>query len=398
MNVYAWKGTNHLQESIAGIFKAETPLMAKIQLSTQGVQLTGLKPYVRYEHYLQKNPTFEDITQFFYQLATLLQAGLPLLTGLNLLASQQPNPHMKLAIRSMVTQLSHGVSFSEAISQQPLFQAPLIYHLIRCGEVSGRLELTMMQLVFYRMNRSELKKTIQQALTYPCVLLCVGVCIALGFIEGVLPAFQRLFHDMHAPLPYWTQLILQFTTHCHTHLIQLLLGGLTLLAFGWIGFTRITGLSQLFSVCLHKVPVLGTLWQLRFLLRFTKTLSLLLSAGLCLLEALHWTAQTLSDPLHREIILQLCRAMEVGEPLSQEMQRHHVFPSFLLQMVMIGEESAQLSVLLDKAAVYYEHDLKRTLQHLSSILEPVMMCTLGLLIGGLVVAIYLPLFQLGSVF
>lgn len=317
---------------------------------------------------------------FFRQFATLMQAGIPIDSCCDILAKNQQKPAMSALIVAIKHDLANGHHLSDCLRRHANYFDHLTCQLIHIGEETGKLETMLLSTANYHENTLLFKKNLYQALFYPCVITATALIIFLAMLIFIIPKFSELFQDSHVPLPYLTLFIFRLSALLRTH--------------GWLILLALTLSAFLFKN--HFPAIYKPYSRKNNLSRFSRHLALTISAGIPIIQALSIVNVSTSEPYFRHLVLQLQRKINSGLSLYQAMSNEPLFPHLLIQLVKIGEESGQLEAMLSKFADLSEADMSAFLKKLNQLLEPLIMLVLGVLIGGLVIGMYLPVFKLGS--
>lgn len=393
-SLFHWQGKDKAGQNISGEARAANAQALSMQLKRQGVVVTRMKKKL-----LQRTQriTEQDLCMFARQFATLLKAGLPLLQSFDILAHGHANPSVTRLLLDIRSDIETGTSLTQAFRRHPKYFDPLFCHLIAAGEQAGILDSLLSRLAIYREKSLALKRKIRSAMFYPAAVLSVAVIVTSVIMVWVIPSFKSVFSSFGAELPWPTLLVIwlsdQFVSYG-----PLMLGTSSVAA---VLFRRLWKRSARLQMntdrLLLKLPLLGPIVRKAVIARWTRTLSTLFAAGIPLVESLDAVAGTAGNAVYHQATLRIASAVRAGNSLSLAMQQSRVFPPLALQMTAIGEESGALDELLRKVAEFHEEEVDAAVASLSSLLEPVIMVVLGVLIGGLVIAMYLPIFKLGAV-
>jgi type IV pilus assembly protein PilC len=398
---FAWRGVNRKGDMQHGVIDAHSPEDVSGQLKLQRIRVTRIQRQFNLPNWLpfnaQPRVSARDITQFTRQLATLLHAGVPLLQAFDILSRGEGNAALKKLIRELRTQVEGGAALNQALRQHTAFDA-LYCNLVAVGELAGMLD-TMLERLAHHLEKSEaLRTTIRSALIYPSAVLAIAGLVLVSILVFVVPAFQTIFTSFGAELPWLTQVVIALSEGLQRNGLWFLAG--TALAAWWLKRQvqqRIHWRRTLHRLLL-RLPIAGPLTRHACTARWTRTLATLFAAGVPLTEALE-AVQGVTGHLLFQAATQAIQAQLIqGQALSRALDSTEgLFPPMVVQMCAIGEESGALDHMLEKTADHYEREVDSTVARLSTLLEPFIMVVLGLLIGGLVMALYLPIFQLGQV-
>lgn len=395
---YLWEGLNPQGLKLKGEIRASSLVLAKAELIRQGLicQKIRKKRSLPFNQYFNRLKAIE-ICVFSQQLATAINAGIPLIQALELAEKSQKKHLMKTLIEAIRKDIGNGLTFAEALQKHPRYFSPLFSSLIELGEKSGTLDTMLNQVATYQEKVETIKKKIKKTLSYPLFILIFALGITIALLTFVVPQFEILFHNFGAELPALTRAIIHLSSFFQ-HQAYLLLPVSFSLAFAFIQFKKRTpGFKQGLERLALKLPLLGSLMQKASIARFSRTLAISFAAGLPLVEALKLVAAVAGNSYYRAAITTMGEEISRGQTISQAMQNSLIFPDLAIQMLAIGEESGSLEQMLIKIAAFYEEEVNNIIDSLSNLLEPLIMAFLGILVGGLVIAMYLPIFKLGSV-
>jgi len=395
---YQWQGINKQGQAVQGELSAKTRGLAKAELQRQGfvVRRIQLKSSPLFSFSTKKIST-RDLALFIRQLTTLLNAGIPLLQAFDSLSKGQKNPSLEKLINTLKMDIKAGMPLSQVFAKHPQYFDKLMCHLIFAGEQSGTLETILAKIANYKENMQKIKTKIKKALFYPSVILIVALGVTLLLLLFVVPQFKSLFAGLGAQLPSFTLGILGISAFIQQFwwLVGLLI---TLLSLSFLHLKRTSPyFSYQLDKCLLKTPLIGLILQKAAIARFARTLATTTAAGLAMLDALSCTAGTVGNQVYQAAILKIREQVATGFALETAMRAYSLFSTHVLQMVAVGEESGTLEAMLHKIADYYEDDVAHAVDGLSSLIEPILMIILGIIMGSLIIAMYLPIFKLGSV-
>jgi type IV pilus assembly protein PilC len=395
---FNWTGRDKSGNISKGKIDAADMATAKAMLRRQGIN-----PHrVRREGsglFSRRNAAIKpvDIAFFIRQLATMMKAGVPLLQALDLVANGADKVKLKKMIYQIRDDVNGGLEFAKALTRHPDYFDDLVCSLVHAGEQSGSLETMLDRIATYKEKIESLKKKIKKAMTYPLAVIAVGIIVSAILLVEVVPQFEAIFIGFGADLPAFTRLVIDMSEWMQQWWFICLISAV---AFAF-GFAKLKAKSQTFSDAVDravlKIPVFGPILHKAAVARFARTLSTTFAAGVPLVEALDSAAGAAGNVVYRNAIYQIRNGVSTGQALQHAVQMTGVFPVMTVQMIAIGEESGSLDHMLDKIATFYEEDVDNAVDNLSSLLEPLIMVVLGVLVGGLVIAMYLPIFQLGNV-
>lgn len=394
---FHYEGVNKAGQKMEGDIQARSLAIAKADLRKQGI-VTNKVVKKRKPFFDRKNKkiTSGDITIFSRQLATMIESGIPLVQSFDIVAKGQSNKRLQNLIEEIKHDIETGLTLSESLIKHPEYFNELFCNLVDAGEKSGSLEIMLDKVSTYKEKIESIKKKIKKALTYPMAVMVVAFLVTAGLLIFVVPQFESLFQGFGADLPAMTRGVVNMSQffQSYWYIIFGVLGGAI---YGFI-YAKNHSLSFAQSVdrALLKLPVIGPIMEKAAIARFTRTLSITFAAGLPLVEALKSVAGATGNIIYSKATEQIKDEVSTGQQMNVAMENTHLFPNMVIQMVAIGEESGALEKMLSKVADFYEEDVDNAVDALSSLLEPIIMSILGILVGGLVIAMYLPIFKLGS--
>ncbi|MSP53189.1 MAG: type II secretion system F family protein [Gammaproteobacteria bacterium] len=400
-NVFSfnWEGINRKQQFCSGTIIARNLISARLKLKQQGVLIKKLQKNSRLINFFN-NPSLnkKTVMHFTRQLTTLLTAGIPLIQGLAIICNSNKSTILRKITYDLKLKIENGSSLTAALQQHPRSFDDLFCALINVGEQSGTLDIMLERIARHYENIELLKNKIRKALTYPCAIVVVAIVVSAILLLKVIPTFAALFTSSGHVLPLFTQLVINFSHVCQQYGIFMIMLFMAIpISWHWLRKHSKNWLQRT-DIFLLKLPLFGTLLRKAILARFCRTLATTFSAGLPILTCLQITAKAANNLYYQKAILQIGISISRGEALHKSMEASDAFPDMLLQMTAIGEESGNLEQMINRAATLYEEEVDRIISNLSSLLEPAIMTILGILIGGLVIAMYLPIFRIGQVF
>lgn len=394
---FHYEGINKASQKMIGDIQARSLAIAKADLRKQGIIINKIAKK-RKSLFDRKNKKIKpnDITVFSRQLATMIESGIPLVQSFDIVSKGQNNNRLKELINSIKHDVETGLTLSEALIKYPIHFNPLFCNLIDAGEKSGSLDIMLDKVATYKEKIETIKKKIKKALTYPIAVMIVAFIVSTGLLMFVVPQFESLFKGFGADLPAMTKAVVNMSKFMQSYwyVIFGILGAL-IYAFSYAKKNSLT-FAQKLDKALLKFPVIGPILEKAAIARFTRTLSITFAAGLPLVEALKSVAGATGNIIFANATEKIREDVSTGQQMNTAMENTRLFPNMVVQMVAIGEESGALEKMLSKVADFYEEDVDNAVDALSSLLEPIIMSILGVLVGGLVVAMYLPIFKLGS--
>jgi type IV pilus assembly protein PilC len=393
---FVWEGTDKKGKRLKGKMLAVSEAAVKADLRKQGV----LAKKVRKEVQLFKSGKkveAEDIALFARQLATMLQAGIPMVQCFDIIGNGHDKPSVQKLVLAVKADIEAGTSLHESLAKHPLYFDDLFVNLVEAGEQAGALETLLDKVATYKEKTEALKKKIKKALFYPAAVLAVAVIVTIILLVFVIPQFENLFKGFGADLPAFTQMVINLSKAVQEHGIYM--GAVV--AAGFYAFfyfkKRSRPMRRSLDRMLLKAPVVGPIMVKAAIARYARTLSTMFAAGVPLVEALTSVAGATGNIVYEEATLRIRDEVSTGQRLQRSMESTSLFPNMVIQMIAVGEESGSLDAMAAKVADFYEADVDAAVDAMSSLLEPLIMAILGVLVGGLVIAMYLPIFKLGAV-
>ncbi|GAA4900421.1 type II secretion system F family protein [Ferrimonas pelagia] len=394
---FNWQGRNQKGDKISGELRGASAMAIKALLRKQGVTPTKVvkKPKPLFARKAKIRPA--DIAVITRQIATMLLAGVPLVTALEMIANGHENAAMRKLLGEILEEIQSGTPVNQALRPHRLYFDELYCDLVAAGEQSGTLDQVFDRIATYREKSEALKSKIKKAMFYPAAVVTVAIGVTLLLLLFVVPQFEAIFSDFGADLPLFTQFVVNLSRFVQSSWYYFF-GVATLLVWA---FTRAHRNSQQVrdkvDAAILKLPVISPILHKGAMAKFSRTLATTFAAGVPLVEGLDASAGASGNAVYRHGILKIKQEVISGLQMNVAMRTVNLFPDMLIQMVMIGEESGSLDDMLNKVANIYEMEVDDAVDGLSTLIEPMLMVVLGTLVGGLVVAMYLPIFQLGNV-
>ncbi len=398
---YLWEGIDGNGQPSTGEISCRSPAIAKATLLRQGVTPSRLrrKPKALPGLSLGRGgaPKAADIANFTRQVATMMQAGAPLLRSFDIIADGFSKPRMRQLVQAVRDSVAGGDSFAAALRKHPKHFGGLFCSLVDAGEQAGALETILDQIAGYQEKMESLKAKVKKAMTYPVAVILVALIVSGILLVEVVPRFEDVFSGFGAELPAFTQLVIAMSDWLQAWWLPLLIVLGAVGALLRLAVPRSPALRRQLDVLALKMPIAGGIIEMTVVARTARTLATTFAAGVPLIDALSSVAGAAGNRLFEEAILRIRDEVSAGHPLNQAMANTGRFPGMVVQMAMIGEEAGALDDMLAKAAAYYEEQVDNRVDNLTALMEPLIMAVLGVLIGGLIIAMYLPIFQLGAV-
>jgi len=393
--VFSWQGTDRKGKTVKGEMKAAGDTFVKASLRRQGINVTKISKNSSFKK--GGKVTEKDVTLFTRQLATMMKAGVPLLQSFDIVGKGHSNLSVSKLLGDIKADVETGSSLSQAFRKYPLYFDPLFCNLIGAGEQAGILDALLDRLATYKEKILAIKGKIKSALFYPISIIVVAFVITAVIMIFVIPAFKELFSNFGADLPTPTLVVMAISDFFVSYwwaIFGAIGGSLWFFFYTW---KRSDKMQATMDRLLLKLPLFGELIRKATVARFARTLSTMFAAGVPLVEALDSVAGACGNRVYYDATKKVQSEISTGTSLTVAMQNVEVFPNMVLQMVAIGEESGALDSMLSKVADFFEGEVDDAVDALSSLMEPIIMVVLGVLIGGLVIAMYLPIFKMGQV-
>ncbi len=395
---FVWEGTDKRGVKMKGEQLAKNANMLRAELRRQGINPGQVK--------VKPKPLFgsagkpvgaKDVAFFSRQMATMMKSGVPIVSALEIIGSGHKNPRMKKMVDGIRTDIEGGSSLYEAVSKYPVQFDELYRNLVRAGEGAGVLETVLDTVATYKENIESLKGKIKKALFYPAMVVVVALLVSAIMLIFVVPQFEEVFRGFGADLPAFTMMIVGLS--------RFMVSWWWLIAIALIGsvvgfvmaYKRSPKMQHTMDRLILKVPVIGQIMHNSAIARFARTTAVTFKAGVPLVEALGIVAGATGNKVYEESVLRMRDDVSVGYPVNMAMKQTNLFPHMVIQMTGIGEEAGALDTMLFKVAEYYEQEVNNAVDALSSLLEPMIMVFIGVVVGGMVIGMYLPIFKLGAV-
>ena len=399
MPVYVWKGRNQYGEKRKG--EVEAPDQAAALAHVKRMRITDPvvkeKPKDLLENipFFQPRVTDKDIVVFTRQLATMIDAGLPLVQCLEILSKQQENTTFKKTIGEIQADVEAGTTFADSMRKHPKVFDNLYSNMIEAGETGGILDTILNRLALFMEKTMALKKKIKGAMTYPAICLAISILILIVILVFVIPVFEEMFSQMDAALPVPTQIVVAMSNAFKNNLLWIILPTVLLIYIFKKVYSTEKGRYRIDQFFL-RLPVVGVLIRKVAVAKFTRTLSTMLQSGVPILEALQVVAKTAGNKVIERAVFRVGDAIAEGRPMAEPLMESGVFPNMVVQMINVGESVGALDTMLEKIADFYDEEVDQAVANLTAMIEPFMMVFLGGMIGTLVVAMYLPIFEMAS--
>ncbi len=399
MPVYIWVAETKKGRKLKGELEAANEKIALNQLRKRNFTVKKLKPKPKdlFENlsFMQPKVKNKDLVIFTRQFSTMIDAGLPLVQGLSILAGQSENPTFKKILKEITRDVEGGSTLAEAMRKHPKVFDDLYVNLVAAGELGGILDTILRRLAEYIEKTEKLKSQIKGAMTYPIVVVAIAIIVIAVILIFVIPVFEEMFSSFGSALPAPTQIVVNLSRFMKSNFIWVALGiGVLIYAFKRYRGTE-TGKRTTDGLFL-KLPIFGNLLKKVAVARFTRTLGTMITSGVPILDALEIVARTSGNKILEEIILEVRGSIAEGQTIAEPLSENDIFPGMVIQMISVGEATGALDTMLGKIADFYDEEVDAAVAALTSMLEPLLMLFLGGSIGGLVIAMYLPIFQMAA--
>lgn len=393
---FVWEGTDRQGRKAKGEIKSSNPSLAKAELRKQGIVAKKVKKKTQSISF-GGNVKPADIALFTRQMATMMRAGVPLVQAFDIVADGLDKPKLGQLIREIRTDVAAGNSFANSIRKHPLQFDELFCNLVDAGEQSGALETMLDRIATYKEKTESLKAKVKKAMTYPIAVLVVAFVVSGILLIKVVPQFEQVFAGFGADLPAFTQMVINLSEFVQDWWLIIVAAIAGVIMGTMYIYRRSKPMRDSLDRMALKAPVAGNIIEKSAVARYARTLSTTFAAGVPLVDALNSVAGSTGNSVYTNAVYQIRDDVSTGQQLNFSMRSTGVFPNMIIQMVAIGEEAGALDDMLDKSASYYEEQVDNAVDNLTSLMEPFIMSVLGVLVGGLIIAMYLPIFQLGQV-
>ncbi|MGG5872430.1 type II secretion system F family protein [Pseudomonas peli] len=396
-STFAWEGTNKQGAKIKGEVSGQNPALVKAQLRKQGINPTKVRKKSASLFSAGKKITPMDIALFARQMATMMKAGVPLLQSFEIIGEGLDNPNMRKLVDDIKQHVAAGNSFAASLRTRPEYFDDLFCNLVDAGEQAGALEDLLDRVATYKEKTEALKAKIKKAMNYPIAVIVVAVIVSAILLIKVVPQFETVFSSFGAELPAFTQFVISISQGLQKWWFVILVATFILIFSLREAKKRSEKFRNWIDRTALKAPIVGSIIYNSSVARYSRTLATTFAAGVPLVEALDSVAGATGNIVFKNAVNKIKQDVSAGMQLNFSMRSTGAFPSMAIQMTAIGEESGALDMMLDKVASYYEAEVDNAVDGLTSLMEPLIMSVLGVLVGGLIIAMYLPIFQLGAV-
>ncbi len=393
--VYNWSGKNRQGQKVSGEMEAQGPAFVRSKLRREGINARTIRK--KPKPLFGKKIKPKDISIASRQVATMLGAGIPIAQSYKAIAAGTDHPRIREIFGAVRADVESGTALSEALTKFPRQFDSLYISLVAVGERSGNLDDLMDKVATYMENLEEIKSKVKGAMWYPAAVLVVGFVVTMLLLVFVIPQFEDLFSGFGASLPALTSAVIDLSRSFRDHWLQVfafVIGAIMLLTLTYRRSARMRhGIDRLSL----RLPVFGVILRKAAISRYARTLATMFGSGVPLVDGLRSVAGATGNRVYHDACLSIREAVSTGQALSVTMAQTGLFPAMILQMTLTGEESGELENMLNKAADYYEREVRESVDNMSKLIEPIMISVLGAIVGTLVIAMYLPIFKMGSV-
>jgi type IV pilus assembly protein PilC len=396
-SVFTWEGKDKKGGTIKGELSGQSPALIKAQLRKQGINPTKVRKKAVSLFGAGKKIKPLDIALFTRQMATMMKAGVPLLQSFDIIGEGFENPNMRKLVDEVKQEVAAGNSFAASLRKKPQYFDDLYCNLVDSGEQSGALETLLDRIATYKEKTEALKAKIKKAMTYPISVVVVAVIVTAILLIKVVPQFESVFAGFGAELPTFTQIVVNMSRGLQEWWFLFVIGIFAIAFTFKEAHKRSEKFRDFLDRTLLKAPIVGDILYKAVVARYARTLATTFAAGVPLVDALDSVAGATGNVVFRNAVQKIRNDVSSGTQLNFSMRTTGIFPSMAVQMTAIGEESGSLDEMLDKVAGFYEDEVDNAVDNLTTLMEPLIMSVLGVLVGGLIVAMYLPIFQLGAV-
>ncbi|MDN3559916.1 type II secretion system F family protein [Vreelandella neptunia] len=391
---WKWSGKGPQDRTLSGEMIGRSKAEVAAELTKQNIVIGRISKKGNLGGSGRINPN--DIMVFARQMATMIRAGIPLLQALQVVAESLKKPAMVALIQHLMSDVSSGSSFSDALSRHPKHFDRLFVNLVSAGEQSGALDQMLDRIATYKEKVESLKARVKKALWYPTAVMTIGIAVTMLLLIKVVPEFESMFHSFGAELPALTQLTVNLSELAQRYWLAALGAVIAAVLLLRISIQRSPNVAYRMHALLLRLPVIGDIMHKSAIARFSRTLATTFASGVPLVEGLDTAAGATGNKVYERAVVQTRQDVATGQQLHFAMRMTNRFPPLAIQMVSIGEEAGSLDAMLNRVADYYEEEVDNKVDALTSLMEPVIIVVLGVLVGGVVVSMYLPIFDLGS--
>lgn len=399
MAIWLWEGKNRKNENQKGQIDAPDEAAVRVHLRRMSINPTKIKkkPKDIFENVAMFQPKVSqtDVIIFARQFSTMIDAGLPLIQCLDILQNQQENKTFKRVLVDIKNSVESGSTLADTLRKYPKLFDDLFVNMVAAGEIGGILDTILQRLAAYMEKAAELKARVKGAMTYPIIVLCVAALVVGVILVFVIPVFEKMFADFGSALPVPTQIVVAMSNFVKSN-VPFMIGGLIVISYAFRRFRGTKKGQRITDELILKSPVFGSLLRKTAVAKFTRTMGTMLSSGVSILESLEIVAKTAGNMVIEAAVYKVRSGISEGRTMSEPLSETGVFPSMVVQMISVGEQTGALDSMLEKIADFYDKEVDQAVDNLTAMIEPIMMVFLGTVIGGLVVSMYLPIFKMAG--
>jgi len=399
MPVFIWEGRNRKNESQKGELDVPSEQAVRAHLNRLGIIPTKIKkkPKDLFENvsFFQPRVTNKDVILFARQFSTMIDAGLPIIQCLDILQSQQDNKTFKKILKNIKDSVESGSTLADALKKYPKQFDDLFVNMVAAGEVGGILDTILRRLAIYLEKAAKLKAKVKGALTYPAAVVIIAVIVLAVILVFVIPVFQEMFEGLGSELPAMTQFVVALSDLVKSKYLYILIG-IVIFVFAFRRFYKTPKGRITIDALLLRLPVVGILLRKVAVARFSRTMGTMLGSGVAILDALDIVGKTAGNKVIEKAVYNVRTGIAEGQTMATPLSASGVFPPMVCQMIAVGESTGSLDSMLNKIADFYDEEVDQAVENLTSLIEPFMLLFLGVTIGGIVVAMYLPIFKMGG--
>jgi type IV pilus assembly protein PilC len=400
MAVYTWEGRTRQGTTKKGVMEAASEAAVMAQLRAQMITPVGVKAkpkdILQGISLFKPKPKIRDLVIFTRQFATMIDAGLPLVQCLDIQSEQQPNAAFKDVIRAVKSDVEQGSTFADALRKHPGVFSDLYVNLVQAGEVGGILDTILTRLAQYMEKADALRRKVKSAMVYPATIVVVSIGVITLLLVKVIPVFKKMFEEMGGALPAPTQMVVDLSAFMQRWIVLILAAMVVSVAGFLMARRRLRGFRYRTDAAFLKMPIFGSLLRKVAVARFSRTLGTMISSGVPILEALDICARTAGNLVIEAALVKTRAAISEGRTIAEPLEASGVFPGMVVQMIAVGEATGAMDQMLGKIADFYDDEVDTAVAALTSLLEPLMMVFLGGTVGGMLLAMYLPIFKIAE--
>ncbi|MDZ7831203.1 MAG: type II secretion system F family protein [Desulfobacterales bacterium] len=399
MPVYQWQGRGRNNAATKGEMEASNEQEVRTRLQRQGITPDKVKkkPKDLFENvsFLQPKVKEQDVIIFCRQFSTMIDAGLPIIQCLDILQAQQENPTFKKMLKDIKGSVESGQTLAEALKKYPNQFDALFVNMVAAGEAGGILDVILRRLSAYMEKAAKLKSQIKGAMTYPIVTIIIAIVVVAVILVFVIPVFEEMFATMGGALPAPTQIVIAMSEFVQNNILYIIIG-IVLFVYAFRRFYKTEKGQAIVDDLMLKMPVLGILIRKSAVARFTRTMGTMLASGVAILEALDIVARTAGNKSIEKAVYHVRSGIAEGQTIADPLAETGVFPPMVCQMIAVGESTGAIDAMMEKIADFYEEEVDQAVENMTALIEPFMLVFLGIVIGGLVVSMYLPIFKMAG--